>query len=124
MSYVTRMPHLSPARVHLLVALCVVAVVSFSLGLAAAPLSRRLALLASRSQPVAEAPAAAPAITGARYDAGWAGGPGQGYQPAAVGDPQSAPPVYMTDHQSPTDWAATNYGAPPPYAQDHLDAWK
>ena len=97
---------------HLLVALCVVAVVSFSLGLAAAPLSRRLALQATRSQPVARAPAAAPAITGARYDAGWAGGPGQGYQPAAVGDQHSAPPAFMHDHQAATERATTTLQCP------------
>ncbi len=90
MSYVHRMPHLSTARVHLLVALSIVAVLSFSLGLAATPLRHRLGLLASGSQPVAVAPVA-PAITGARYDDGWAGGPGTGYQPASVGDQRNTP---------------------------------
>ena len=91
MSYAHRMPHLSPARVHVLVALGIVAVLSFSLGLAAAPISRRLGVQTTTSQPVAGAHEAAPAITGALYDNGWAGGPGQGYQPRAVGDQRTTP---------------------------------
>ena len=56
MSYANRTPHQPTPRVQRLVALGIVAVLAFSLGVAAAPISRRLGLLMTRSQPVAAAP--------------------------------------------------------------------
>ena len=71
MSYAKRMSQLPTTQIQQLVALSIVAALSFILGLAADSIGGRLGSRTTPIDPVAAAPASTEL-----YDSGWAGGPG------------------------------------------------
>jgi hypothetical protein len=114
MSNTRRISYGAPVRVHHLVAMFIVAVLAFGLGLAAASISTRSGRVTTRSQPAAVALPAANAITGALYDDGWAGGPGHGYQSPVTGGLRTAHWIPCSECYD-QGWAGgPGYGYQPP----------